>query len=99
MTGVPVLNEFASVVLEKFCMALDYVKDALEVARQCLTGACDAGRVQAWAGLLDRYSLSVSCAMIVSAVCIAEFGVLWADRKSKRLNSSHLRLSRIPSSA
>ena len=42
----------------------------------------------------------IGCALYAAALCLAGSGIsLWLDRKSTRLNSSHVSESRMPSSA
>ena len=56
------------------------------------------------AGELSRVSVPVSLEQEVGAICLRNLraggpGLLFEDRKSTRLNSSHIQKSRMPSSA
>ena len=63
--------------------------DTVAASYLALAGACDGGpRAELVTGLA-KYDLDLVRPLLLD----------WLDRKSTRLNSSHLRLSRMPSSA
>ena len=58
-----------------------------------------SAKARAWPGMLSARSAFLGAALAAGLVCAAFLGGRTLDRKSTRLNSSHIQKSRMPSSA